>query len=101
MPVEIHQYDIGTAIEIEIKDCSGVVNVSSATTKQIRFYKPNKERVVQDATFLTDGVDGKIQYIFADGDLDTVGRWRYQAFLIIGGREYNSDIGEFKVYENI
>lgn len=101
MPVEIHQYDVGTAIEITIRDCSGIVNLSAATSKQIVFVKPNKTRVVVDSIFITDGVDGGIQYIFEENDLDVVGIWKYQAVIVLAGKTYHSDQSTFKVFENL
>jgi hypothetical protein len=36
-----------------------------------------------------------------DGDLNEVGTWRLQAKISIGGGVYRSDVGTFKVYENL
>lgn len=101
MSVEIHQYDIGTAITITVKDCDGVVNLSSATLLQIIFLKPDKTRMVVTATPVTSGVDGKIRYITQDGDLDVVGIWSYEVYVEMSGGKWHSDCGTFRVRENI
>ena len=38
---------------------------------------------------------------WVDGDLNEVGTWRLQAKISIGGGVYRSDVGTFKVYENL
>lgn len=101
MPTEIHKDDVGTGITILVKDCDGIVNLSSATEIQLVFYKPNKERMVVTPTLLTDGTDGKIRYIVEPGDLDIIGLWRYQVIVTIDDYEWNSDVGQLKVFPNI
>jgi hypothetical protein len=49
----------------------------------------------------TDGSDGKIYYTSIDGDFDEVGTWRIQCKIGIGGGTFRSDVGTFKVYENL
>ena len=98
---EIHYADIGTAFEITLQDDSTVVNISAATTKQIIFQKPDGTTVTETADFVTDGTDGKIQYVIASGDLDTVGTWSIQAKIIISTNTWYSDIQTFEVHGNI
>ena len=99
---EIHLGDIGTAFEVTLKDCDVVVDVSTATLKQIIFRKPDKSVVVQDATFgANGGTDGIIQYITILDDLDQTGTWYIQAKVTLPTGTWSSETSKFKVYKNL
>lgn len=101
---EVHFNDIGTEFLVTVKDCvSGVstaLDVSTATEKYLVFKAPSGARVEQTAVNNTDGTDGKIKYVTVDGDLNEVGTWRLQVKIVMGGT-WRSDVGTFKVYENL
>jgi hypothetical protein len=102
MAAEIHKNDIGTTFRITIKDeDDAVVDLSSATTKEILFLKPSGSLLRKTASLYTDGTDGKIQYTTVSGDLDTIGKWRLQSYIVTGGNYWHSDLYKFHVYENI
>lgn len=102
MPAEIHKGSIGVAFRATILDQNdAVVDISAATVKEMIFKKPNGEVVTQDALFVTDGTDGRMQYVSASGDLDVVGLWRHQAHIIQSGTEFWTDYGSFKVHRNL
>ena len=101
MAAEIHKYDEGTALTIQIKDCEGIVDLATATVMQIIFKKPNNTSSTVTATLVTDGSDGKIRYITQEDDLNVVGMWLYEAYIELGGGKWHSDVGSFRVYENI
>lgn len=101
MSAEIHKYDIGTAITIQVKDCEGIVDLSSASSIQIKFLKPDKTSLTVDATLVNTGSDGLIRYITSSGDLNVVGMWSYQCIVFMGGNEWRSDVGTFRVFSNI
>jgi hypothetical protein len=98
---EIHLGDIGTIFEIELKDCLNVLNISAATVKQIIFQKPTGASITKDASFSTDGADGKIRYVTVSGDLDVVGTWKIQAKVVLPTGTWSSNIDKFKVYSNL
>ena len=99
---EIHTYDVGDVLLITVKNNNDVVqDLSSVTTKDIKFLKPNKDSFTRTVSFVTDGTDGRIQYAFQGGDLDIRGIWRYQLIFVIGTNIYYSDITSFKVFPNI
>lgn len=98
---EVHLNNIGTTFRTTVKDDDEVVNLASATTKQIIFLKPDGTRVAKDASFYTDGTDGIIQYTTVSGDLNVAGIWRIQVYCVIGSYEYYSDIGTVKVHPNL
>ena len=102
---ELHYNDIGTTFSITVKDCiSGTAtpfNLSSATDLELIFNSPSGVVKTKTASFVTDGSDGKIKYITVDGDLDEVGLWRLQARVVLPLGSWSTDIGTFKVYENL
>ena len=62
-----------------------VVDLSGTTSVKIEIQKPNGERLTAlTATFLTDGIDGKIQYTDNIGIFDVVGRWKIRGIAITG-----------------
>ena len=98
---EIHKSDIGTIFRVTVKDCTLILDVSAATTKEIVFGKPDGTVLTKAAAFFSDGTDGIIQYTTVSGDLSAAGDWSIQAHVIFSGGEWRSDVGAFKVHANI
>lgn len=104
MSQEIHLGDIGTAFRITLKDGNDIVDVSSAVgvgTKTITFKKKDGTVVEKEATFFTNGVDGVIQYITIEDDLDQLGSWEIQAKVTLTSGTWRSNTDKFRVYENL
>ena len=103
MPInEIHLNDINTIFETEIRDnTDAVIDISSATTKNFLFSKPNSTIVTQTGIFTNDGTDGLLRYITTTGDLDAVGIWCYQIDIAFSGGHWHSDTTQFRVEPNI
>lgn len=97
---EVHVGDIGTIFELTVMDGASVVDVSTATTKEIVFRKPDGTTATKTATFTTNGSDGKIRYATVANDLDKHGTWKVQAHIIMPTGEWRSDMSEFTVYTN-
>jgi hypothetical protein len=99
---DIRVGDIGTVFRLTIVDeVEDPVNISAATTTDIRFQKPDETSVDQTASFTTDGTDGLIEYVVAADDLDMSGKWRIQAHIITPAGEWRSEIETFWVQENL
>lgn len=100
---EIHVADVGTIVRPRIVDCQtgDPVDISTATTLQITFTKPDKTIMVRTAVFTTDGTDGKMQYVIQSGDLDQMGFWEYQGKVILPSGTWHASIEEFKVLANL
>ena len=106
MADEIHKDDEDTKIIVVIKetDTDGVVSsvdVSTASTKQIIFEKPDNTFLTKTAEFDTDGTDGRIYYKTINGDLDMIGSWKKQGYVVIGVGKWKSNVDDFEVYENL
>lgn len=99
---EVHVGDIGTIIRVTIKDenCDPQ-DISSASSKELIFKKPNCTIVTKTATFYTDGTDGIIQYTSESGFFDVSGIWQIQGVVSFGSGTWSTDIIEFRVNKNI
>jgi len=99
---EIHENDVGTVLEATLKDDGVPVDVSTATTQEFVITRPDKSRIQRTTTFVTDGTDGKIQYVTVSTDLTPTGPYRLQAHIVLAaGDEFRTDILGFKVYPNL
>ena len=85
----IHQSDIGVIFEVQVVRWDDVtsayvaLDISAATTTDIKFRKPSGTIVTQNASFSTDGTDGKMRYTSIAGDLDESGAWVLQGYIVI------------------
>lgn len=99
---EVRKGDVGTTFEVTLKEDSTVVDISSASLRQIKFGKPGDITVTQTGELVGDGSDGKIKFVTTSvDDLDITGEWSIQAYVEIGGAKHHSDIKKFKVYSNL
>ena len=103
---EAHVNDIGTIFRVTVYDTSSagtttVANISGAPTKQFTFKRPSGTTFTKVAVFTTDGSDGQIQYVSIDGFLDVTGTWSLQALVTTSDGTWNTNVGSFRVYENL
>lgn len=98
---EIHLNDVGTILEITLYDNGSVVDISSATTKQFLFRKPDEVVLTKTAVFTTNGTDGKLRYTTQSGDIDTEGYWEFQAYIVTPSGSWSSEVVSFAVLPNI
>lgn len=100
---EIHVGDTGTVFRVTIYDQDNVVrDISTYTTKQLIFRKPDGTILTKTADFYTDGTDGIIQWTTTSAsDLDLDGTWKLQAKVASGSNSHKSDIVDFKVWPNL
>ena len=99
-PVRRNAY--GFAFEAQILDAAGApVDISAATTLELRLELPDASVVHKTAGFTTDGTDGKVRYVVQSGDLDMGGSWRRQ-FLVAGPTfSFPFEIVAFEVLHNL
>lgn len=98
---EIHKGDIGTILEVTIKDGPLVVDISTATTKNILLKPPTGALMTKAGVFVTDGTDGKIKHTTISGDLSVVGVWQVQGHAVTPDGDWHSDIKKFSVHDNL
>ncbi len=102
---EIHEGDIGTVFRVTVEEClngvSTILDVSDATTQEIRMKPPTGDAKTMTSGFTTDGTDGLVEYATIADDLDEVGNWKLQFHVVLPTGEWRSDIQKFKVYSNL
>jgi len=102
---EIRQGQILPLIFVVRDQDDNLVNLAAASSRVIVLITANNGVKQFDAQLHTDGSDGKMQYITKNEsgqvDLDNNGDYKAQAFAVIGGIEYPSDIIEFHVFPNL
>ena len=101
-----HVNDIGTIFRVTVYDAtstggSTVADISTASTKQIVFSRPDGTTLTKTAVFTTDGEDGDIEYVSVDGDLNMAGTWHLQAYVVTPAGNWRTDVGHFRVYDNL
>jgi hypothetical protein len=93
---------INVAVIATIVEDGEVVDVSTVTTKELVFRKPNGTTLTKTASFFTDGTDGKIQYLAETDFFDVVGFWKVQGYVIFpAGFNGRSLINIFQVRDNL
>jgi len=103
---DIHKNDVGVELVIEFVDEDGVViDISTASTKQILLRKPGAAAVAKTGVFDTDGSDGLLKYtttkVGSVYDLDRAGQWQIQGFAVIGTNEWHTKVNTFEVAGNL
>lgn len=102
MAAEIHVDDIGTSLQLLVKDENGAIVDISTATLQVWIRKPDLSVLTKTGTLVNDGTDGLMQYVTVSGDLDTAGKWAIQGFVeFSNGTEFHTDVHHFRVYDNL
>lgn len=100
----IHYTDIGTELVVAVVDESGVaVDISTATTLTI-FLKPPAGAALRTKTGVLDttGVDGLMKYVTVAGDLDPIGEWVIQGYVVLtSSQKWFTDVSKFVVIGNL
>lgn len=99
---EVQLDSVNLAIIISVIDQDGnIVDVSSASTKNILIKKPDRTVLTKTGVFVTDGTDGKIQHLTIAGDLDQLGIYEAQGDIVVGSTDIPTVVSKFKVVRNI
>ena len=94
--------DLGVVLEAEIVNSAGSsIDVSAATTKELRLRKPDKTEATVTAVFTTDGTDGKVRYVSLAATFDVLGEWAYQARVVMPSQTLTTRRGTFVVEDLI
>ena len=104
---EFHLGDVGNVIRLTITEDGSAQDISTVTTKTLRFRTPRGNFIEKTASFYTNGTDGKIQYTTEAGFFDAndprlAGDWQVQAYLAgLGAFTGHSTIAHFTVLPNL
>lgn len=71
---------------------NNILNISGATTQQMKIQKPDGTVSTHTTQFVVDGADGQIQYVTQTGDLDIPGDYQFEGFVTLNGILYPADI---------
>ena len=76
--------DVGVIFRNTVKDQDdAVVDISSATTNQIKITKPDGTVFVATAVFTDDGEDGQHQFVTTSEVLTQVGVYKITSYIIL------------------
>lgn len=106
---DIFEHDIGTHFQANIKNLINSENaedfdISSATEKLIIFILPDETEKEFEATFVTDGTDGLLEYITTDSEdlvkvtTDPFEQWEYYAWVKYPNGERRTSTVKFRLY---
>lgn len=71
--------DYGIPLEVDFELGGQPLDLSDATLIQCILDQPDGTgTITRTGAVVTDGSDGKVRYILADGDLTKFGMWRFQ-----------------------
>lgn len=82
----IHKDDVGTFFRWTVFEDSPV-DVSGATTKQVKFVRPDATQLTKSLAFSTksgdkgDGSDGRVEYVGVSGDINQKGTYKWALHL--------------------
>lgn len=96
--------DVGFIIEVPFVDEEAdAIDISTATTKQIKIQRPDGSRLTKTASFSGTGTDGKIQVATVSTDLNSVGLYEYQGYAVwsSGAKDKHTALGFFWVGKKI
>ena len=83
-------------------DQNGVaINLATASALTIKLLRPDGTTASKDASLLTNGIDGAMQYSTNKTDLAESGQYRIQGEYVIGGKTQTTRLGKFRVVSNI
>lgn len=100
---EIHLNDVGTVFRQLVTDCGTPVDLSTATSLQICFQKPDQSTFTQLAT-LTDAASPAYMQttILTSAVLDQTGCWSWQGVVMFSSSQiWRTNVQEFEVFSNI
>lgn len=98
---DIHINDVGTLLEVTIKENRVVADISSATAKILYIQRPDGVMLTKTPVFTTNGTDGKLRYTSIAGDFPIKGTYKVQFKLTLPTWEGFTEIGSFKVLSNL
>lgn len=82
---------------------SAIIPITGFTTLEMTFTRPDDAGTtfVVNASLLTDGSDGKMEYTTLTTDLNMPGRWQVQGFVVVPSGQWHTSTTVFKVFKNL
>lgn len=103
MAASFRHNDHGSILLITVNRDGVVRDLSTALSVTLTLTKPDDAAasLTRTPTFVTDGSDGRVRYVFQNGELDTTGRWQFQVNVVFPDGAWSSNIGSFSVLSNL
>ena len=99
---ELRQYQVIPLQFVIYDEDDELVNINTATAMWVNHIKPDSTTGQWVGGFTGQGgIDGIVQYITLITDLDQLGDWQFQAYAVVGGVTYPSDMVNERIYPNI
>lgn len=106
---DMHVGDFGTTFEMTIlnRSTNKPVPLAATTVRIFIFHPPSDDpNFVKDAELVTPsganaGLDGKLKYVFQEGDITVEGEWQVQGLVQTLDGQWHTDIETFQVGENL
>ncbi len=99
--LQVDDSSIDLIVTVTQSDGTTPIDISQASSIFIYLYRPDGGLITGNASFLTDGTDGKIQYITQINDCNIQGIYKIQAKYIIGGATKRTEKSSFVVEPNL
>jgi len=97
----LHIGDAGTKIIIVVEEDGSPLDISLASEKVFRFTTGSGTALLKNASFVTDGSDGELEYTFLTGELSIPGMWYLQAKVVMPTGTWYTSIVSFMVEPNL
>jgi hypothetical protein len=103
---DMHVGDWGTTFIMTVNNRSTnkALSLQGTLTRVLLFQSPQDgtETLAVSADIATPpGTDGKLKYVFQEGDIDFPGTWQVQGLVQTPDGQWHTDIETFEVGENI
>lgn len=93
--------DEGTLFRLFVCNCDVPLPLKDNLSLEMIFERPDKTSFLREAVLSSDGLDGGMQYIAVQGDLNQVGQWRVHGRVTLSTGRWYTDIAKFKTHEPI
>lgn len=92
----------GVQLVVTVLDANGQpLNISGATSLKIGLQAPDGTQALVTASYVTNGIDGKLYYVTTASDITEAGLWYVQAQFTIGGAVLTTAWGQFEANANL
>lgn len=86
---------IGTHLRWTVLDEGEILDVSNASVMNVKLVKPDGSQVTKPLTHITNGTDGRVEYVVEPGVLNIAGTYKWQLYFAISPWQDHSSKGAF------
>lgn len=104
MATEMHVGDDGIVLKFTIETATSPkvpIDVSASSSITLFLRKPSGTVLSRIPTFVTDGTDGKVQYVTTGNEIDTAGKWKLQLHVVFPTSDWYTAVQSLIVRPNL